>query len=206
MKYRALVLLVALPLLLVGVSHYVLYAYYERYEKIARYISTSYDCDASTANAIKHATAAADIYNLLSPVVGEEYAENTVIKLGVMNEYIERVMRPEGKYDSPREIMKDLHNNYAGIKAAKLADGNDAFRIILAFASNRTLIVNEIYNPFFDDKGPDQNVVAFGYDWFKLHHGEIDSRIQMKIARANDSEIVHRMEVSNFSWKSPTFQ
>ncbi len=196
MKYKVLALLIILPVLAWYGSLSFLAVYYERYENIAKHLEKNYKFDESTANAVKHAVASADIYNLLRPQLGDERAEKAVIRLGVLNEYIERYTRRKHP-DSVREIMKDLHNNYAGIRAAQLADGEDAFNVILTFASTRTLIVNEVYNPFFKIKGPDQDVVAFGYDWFKNHHGDIDSRFERKIAKAKNLRDLARIEISS---------
>ena len=178
-----------------------LHVFYDRYEAMARHIGKTLDYDADTANAIKHATAASDMFSALRPVMGDEIAEAAVIRLGVLNEYIERVIYPNDR-DSAREIMKDLHNNYAGIMAAKLADGSDAFDIIISFGANRTLIVNRIYNPFFSDKEPKNDVVAYGYEWFKEHHSEIDQRIEKKVARAKDLRAFNPIQLSNLKSKS----
>ncbi len=205
MKYKVPALLLILPLLaFYGFSSF-LNVYYERYENIAKLLEKNYKFDESTANAIKHATAASDLYNLMRPHIGDERAEMAVIKLGVMNEYIERYTRRKTP-DSVREIMKDLHNNYAGIRAAQLADGDDAFDIILTFASTRTLIVNEVYNPFFKAKGPNEDVVAFSYGWFKNHHGDIDTRFERKIARAKNLRDLTRIEISSLPVKSATIE
>lgn len=182
--------------LLLGAAGTALHVYFDRYSKMEEQIKQTMEYNASTSNAIKHATAAADMFNLLRHVMSEEQAEKTVIRLGVFNEYLERVIY-YGHTDSVREIMKDLHNNYAGIKAAKL-DQEDPFRVILAFSDNRTLIVDQIYNPFFDEKSPDENVVAFSYDWFNEHQAEIDERIQRKVMRAKDLRSL-AIQISNLS-------
>ena len=189
--------------LLLGATAAILHVYFDRYSKMEKQIKRTMEYDASTANAIKHATAAADMFNLLRQVMNEEQAEKTVIRLGVFNEYLERVVY-YGRTDSVREIMKDLHNNYAGIKAAKL-DQDDPFRVILAFSDNRTLIIDQIYNPFFEEKSPEENVVAFSYDWFNEHHAEIDQRIQRKIMRARDLRPL-AMQISNLSLQLPVIE
>lgn len=204
MKHTTLIITIAASLLFAA-SAFFLHVYYERYETMEKSLRQNLSLDPTTANAIKHATAAADMFNLLKPVLGEEKAETAVIRLGVANEYIERVIY-YGRTDTAREIMKDLHNNYAGIVAAKLADQSDAFPVILSMGSNRTLIVNEVYNPFFDQKSPEQDVVGFGYDWFKAHHEDIDDRIEMKVMRAKDLRPLAQIKISSLDWNYPVIK
>ncbi len=185
------------------VCSYALKQYYARYESIEKLLETSLAYNDSTANAIKHAAAASDMFSALRTVIGSNGAEKTVILLGLANEYIEQVIYPNDR-DTAREIMKDLHNNYVGIEAAKMADDNAAVadRLILSLANNRTLIVNRNYNPFFDEKEPKQDVVAFGYNWFDEHRAEIDSRIQMKMKRVKDLQPIDPIKVSGLAQKS----
>lgn len=203
MKYKISIFLLATFLLLAGLNS-LLNTFYSRYQTLSNHIEESRGYDENTANAIKHAVAASNVFNVLRQVMGDDLAEASVIRLGLMNEYIERLSYYNSKPDTAREIMKDLHNNYVGIMAAKLADSSDTFPVILSFAANRTLMVDEAYNPFFEDKGPEKDVVAFGYDWFKTHHSEIDTRIQKKVMRAKDLRSLAQMELSNLSWKSST--
>lgn len=203
-KKFALICMTLLILLPIALS-YGLGKYYARYEQMQKQLEISLEYDSDTANAIKHATAASDMFHALRIVLGDNAAEKAVIQLGVLNEYIEQIKYPNDR-DSAREIMKDLHNNYAGIEAAKLADDEDALPVILTFADNRTLIVNQAYNPFFEDKEPKQDVVAFGYNWFKSHYAEIDKRIQKKVMRAKDLRSLAQIELSNLPWQSATIE
>lgn len=192
-------------LLAVPASNTMLTKYYDGYESMEKSLQSSFSYDGGTANAIKHAKASADMYRALRLVMNDQMAEETVIRLGVLNEYIERVKYKEDR-DSAREIMKDLHNNYVGIMAARAANRTDAFKIILAFADNRTLIVRDIYNPFFEGKEPHKHVVEFGYDWFDEHRTEIDERIERKLARAKDLLPVETVQLSNIPHKAQTVE
>ena len=186
-------------ILLTIVSTFALSKYYARYESMEKNLETSLSYDASTANAIKHATAASDMFKLLRIAMGEDLAEKSVIQLGLLNEYIEQVEYPNDR-DTAREVMKDLHNNYAGILAAKMAD-SDSFKIILAFADNRTLIVKNIYNPFFEGKEPKNDVVAFSYNWFGQHRTDIDKRIEKRVIRSQEFWMDKQFQLSSLNRK-----
>ena len=203
MKYKKTIIFSVFVLAVLALApRFALDRFYLRYENMAKHLETSLDYDDSTANAIKHATAASDMYTVLHLVMDSDHAEKTVIALGVMNEYIEQSIYPNDR-DSAREIMKDLHNNYVGIEAAKLAGRADPFKIILAFADNNTLIVNRSYNPFFEAKEPKQDVVAFSHEWFDEHRQKIDSRIQMKLSRDVTFQQANQFKLSNLARKSP---
>jgi hypothetical protein len=180
--------------------------YYARYDVMEKNLQAENGYDKSTANAIKHATAASDMFTLLSRYVGDQWAEKTVISMGLVNEYIEQHKFPEDR-DTAREIMKDLHNNYVGIEAAKVARFTgtkiSAFKIIMASADNSTLIVNRIYNPFFHEKEPTTNVVDFGYKWFGSHRNEIAERIHWKMARIAALQDAEPFRVSSISPRPP---
>ena len=123
------------------------------------------------------------MFTLLRKAMRDDTAEQAVVAFGIFNEYLEQVIYPNSR-DTAREIMKDMHNNYAGIVAAKAAGRENFFPIIIAFADNRTLIVKDIYNPFFEGAVPQQDVVAYGTHWFDDHRADIDKRIEKKLARA----------------------
>ena len=74
---------------------------------------------AYSANAIKHAYAAAETYALLRAMaVPPGRASQIVYRLGQANEVAEYYGRRTGKRDPTREIYKDLYNNTAGVVAA----------------------------------------------------------------------------------------
>ena len=202
---RAIAISLLTTALLAGASSWAMSNFFDRYEVMERTLRTTFNYDRSTANAIKHATASADIFKFLREFVGDKNAETAVIQLGVLNEYIERVTHRNDR-DSAREIMKDLHNNYAGILAAKLSNESATFPVVLSFAASSTLIVNPTYNPFFEEKEPRDHVVAFGYDWFKEHYREIDNRIDRKIARAKDLQAFNPVQVSSVNTKSTSVE
>jgi|GEM_PF-1963986 len=156
-----------------------LFSFYDRYEAMAVQLEKSSPYDADTANAIKHAKASADVFNLLRAFMPDSMAEGSVILMGYMNEYLEQVLYAEDA-DTALEIMKDLHNNYVGIAAARLAEDADVYSLIISFADNRALIVKDIYNPLFEGKEPQDHIVSFGRHWFNENRAEIDKRIAWK--------------------------
>lgn len=88
---------------------------YERYSLILIYRENVYY---EKANAIKHATAAAETYLFIAPLVGEESAETVILVLGKFSEYFEKTVRLRHR-DSPAELLKDMHNNQVGITTAQ---------------------------------------------------------------------------------------
>lgn len=156
-------------------------AFYGRYEILSNRLENELGLDGGTANAVKHAYAAAELYYLVATVLPDRKADSLVTALGVMNEYIERITKLR-KPDSLREVMKDLHNNRAGIAAAKWqkrqGGKGDLLAIILRMAKDRVLIVARDQNPFYKDE--DQNnstVVGTARDWLESLHDKIDGRI-----------------------------
>ncbi|HZO44559.1 MAG TPA: hypothetical protein VFB68_01640 [Xanthobacteraceae bacterium] len=75
--------------------------------------------DPGFANALKHADAAATVYSVLRLVgVSAGAAENSAVKLGIINEQVEIYVK-RGSKDSTIEMMRDFHNNMVGITVAK---------------------------------------------------------------------------------------
>jgi hypothetical protein len=73
-----------------------------------------------TANSIKHAYAAHLVYTFFRDVgIGSETSELLTLRLGVVNELYEKMHRHPSQRDTVQELMKDFHNNIAGIEAAK---------------------------------------------------------------------------------------
>ena len=82
--------------------------------------------DPGFANALKHADAASTVYSMLRFVgVGAEAAENSVIRLGIINEQVEIYVK-RGSKECTLEMMRDLHNNMVGITVAKWRDSMTA--------------------------------------------------------------------------------
>lgn len=78
---------------------------------------------AYTANAVKHAFAAAETYAILRTLgTGQGWASQAVYRLGQLNEYAEYYGRRSEKRDPTREIYKDFYNNLVGVAAATLLE------------------------------------------------------------------------------------
>ena len=114
---------------------------------------------AYTANAVKHAYAAAQTYSLLrSFFVEKGVAAQVVYRLGQLNEYAEYYGRRGEKRDPTREIYKDLYNNLAGVAAASilerhappLSDSTRRLALIGQWTADGTIMAT-----FLDPRVPD---------------------------------------------------
>jgi hypothetical protein len=82
--------------------------------------------DSGYANALKHAEAASTLYSMLRFAgVSARASERVVIRLGIINEYIEMYVK-RGRKDSTLEMMRDLHSNMVGISVARWRDSATA--------------------------------------------------------------------------------
>jgi hypothetical protein len=104
------VLLVAAPLALLA-------GYYIAYEQMSRSLVFDRGIYYETANSIKHAYAASQLFDVLDSVMDAQAAEDAVVALGKFNERLEQVVRRPK--DSAAESAKDLWNNQIGITAAR---------------------------------------------------------------------------------------
>jgi hypothetical protein len=121
--------------------------FYWHYERYALSLLHTHQLTPEAANAVKHAYAAAQIYQLLAPIMGDAAAEKSVLFLGAKNEYLEQ-MFDWSNADSASEIAKDLHNNQVGITAAQwlaTQPAHDSARLrttLLYLAKTRSLVVS----------------------------------------------------------------
>jgi hypothetical protein len=76
-------------------------------------------------NAIKHAFAASEFYSLARLVLAPEQAHGLVVKLGEINEWVERYIKHDT--DVSTEVYKDLRNNIVGIAAAEFVYAQDGY-------------------------------------------------------------------------------
>lgn len=82
--------------------------------------------EAGFANAVKHAEAASALYSMLRFVgVNTRASERIVVRLGIMNEYVEIYVK-RGSKDTTLEMMRDLHSNMVGIVVARSRDSATA--------------------------------------------------------------------------------
>ncbi len=141
----------------------------------------------SAANAVKHAYAAAELYNFFCFIGMAEDAEEYVLLLGILNEYLERITKYT-KPDSPKEIMKDLHNNYVGILAAswhqkQKPPKRDLLRVIMNLADQNILITNRDDSPYFNEVFfAKSDAVSVSNHWFLENKTEIKNRTNLALS------------------------
>jgi hypothetical protein len=108
---------VIIMLLLLTTPLALLSSYYVTYEQMARELVFKHGIYYETANSIKHAYAASQLFDLCHVVMNADSAEAIVVTLGKFNERLEQVVRRPK--DSMAESAKDLWNNQVGITAAR---------------------------------------------------------------------------------------
>lgn len=107
-------------MVVLGVPAGLVVGYYTHYHLLAVQLINERQMDTERANAVKHAFAAAQLYQAFHAVgLNEHVAQHLVLHLGKMNEYAEHFLRKKSKRDSNAEMMKDVLNNYIGVEAAK---------------------------------------------------------------------------------------
>ena len=93
--------------------------FYGWFELQSRLTADRHALDGGYANALKHAEAAAALYSALRFVgVRAPASERIVVRLGVINEYVELYVK-RGRKDTTLEMMRDLHSNMVGISVAR---------------------------------------------------------------------------------------
>lgn len=136
LKIAALICMTSVVLLIV---------FYWRYEQYALSLVTEKSIPDEKANAIKHAVAAAEVYQAIAAVAGDARAESYVLFLGNLNEYLEQTIRIDS-LDVPAELFKDMVNNQIGITAAqwqhRTAPTGDLRQTILSLAQANILITS----------------------------------------------------------------
>ena len=103
-------------------------AFYGWFEHQSRVTADRHALDKGYANALKHAEAAAALYSIFRLTgLGDRIAGRIVVRLGIVNEYVETYVKRGGK-DSTLEMMRDLQSNMVGITVARSRDGATADR------------------------------------------------------------------------------
>jgi NhaP-type Na+/H+ or K+/H+ antiporter len=116
---RRLKLLVAVVLVLGTPAGFVV-GYYLHYHLLAVQLINERHMDTERANAVKHAFAAAQLYEAFDSIgFDAQTSQRLVLNCGKMNEYAEHFLRAKNKRDSNAEMMKDLLNNFIGVAVAK---------------------------------------------------------------------------------------
>ena len=178
-KIARFYILASLPFL-IGI--FFLAVFYSRYELVSDHLEKDLGYKGAEANAIKHAYAASELYDGLSHILETNEAEQTVLFLGLVNEYVERVTKFR-KQDSAKEIMKDLHNNVAGIVVAQRSKSNtedvyERLDILKKLADEEVLVTARDRNPFFsDDETRITNPVAYSRRWLDKNKKDIKQRV-----------------------------
>lgn len=154
--------------------------FYTRYEAVATRLQYDLGMDAEHANAVKHAYAAYQMYRLFDLVLDDQKAEHAVFVLGKVNEKFEQAVKFNNP-DTTEEMMKDMHNNQAGIIAARWAashpaSDNDSLDLILEVARKGGLILspNQIPVEEFDAVLPMQpHSIGTAHHWVNERRKDI---------------------------------
>lgn len=140
------------------------------------------------ANAFQHSHAAAKAYEGLRWVLPPAMAECAVIGLGLMNEYIEIVLKRD---DSTLEIMKDLHNNQVGVTTARWLEAHDAMAdldaMLVAMAADGTLLLasTDVPVPLTDtNNDPASAQIREAHRWYNAERARITADANAVLARA----------------------
>lgn len=164
--------------------------FYARHEALSDRLQRDLGFDGAAANAVKHAYAAAQVYDTLRMIsVPADLAQNTVLFLGIANEYAERIVKFH-KPDSTRELLKDFYNNYAGITTARWREtmgfDSSTLGMLIALAQARVLIVTRDQNPFYDDAAPlPDDTVASARNWFMAQQPAIQARVHQGLVASS---------------------
>lgn len=138
----------------------------------------------NVANAIKHAYAAAELYEFLFHFMGQKQAENMVLWFGTANEYAERIVKFR-KPDSFTEVLKDYHNNLSGIVAMQWrlghAKNKDMLELLIRMADNGILVLERSQNPFFQGRAPEENFMSMADIWLSTHKDSIKEQVSMRL-------------------------
>lgn len=169
-----LVILLALPAMaLVG--------FYLTYGKMESRLRANHGFSQMQANAIKHAYASYTVYDLLKKAgASDETAEMAVFRLGIFNEWLEKTVHGTGG-DSRSEVMRDLHNNWAGMSAAQWRWYQEqplkrsGLSLIKALLNAQTLLVERPVTSYETSDGPDYSVAK---SWLLPRRGVIRDHTQ----------------------------
>ena len=144
-----------------------LYDFYDSYNRLEIQLRASRNLELPEANAIKHAYAAYGVYTALRSFgAPDALAEKLTWKLGIANEMLEKVTFRDNP-DSLQEVMRDFHNNWAGISAGKWlwqqadgsGEGGSGLMVIKSLLEHNVLMTahpdllsanqEEVQNPYY---------------------------------------------------------
>jgi hypothetical protein len=159
--------------------------FYGWFELQSRLTTDSQALDAGFANALKHAEAAAALYSTLRFVgIDSRACEETVIRLGVVNEYVELYVK-RGRKDSTLEMMRDLQSNMVGISVARwresdaTSDHRSRSEQLVALARAGVLLQSEDDVSLSPEKRPRAKQRAdldWAVSWFERNRAAITQR------------------------------
>lgn len=147
-------------------------------------------------NAIKHALAAYETYQMVAWLLPDRASESLVISLGNLSEQTERITK-YGQPDPLSEVLKDLHNNYVGIVAAQwvLAQSDnkqenkqtDSLALIVKLSQrdgliNRREVMEAQAQRLSGDS--DDSKLALGNCWLRGQQAVIQRQTQALLAKA----------------------
>ena len=140
---RRLARLLIACIVLVLCTAIVFFAYHQY---LARTLASHEGFTKPSANAVKHAYAASQIYDALRTVgYSPDNAETITLQLGYANEHAEQVIKIHNP-DSLREAMRDLYNNQVGVVVARWheSSGSQAsiYALLTDLARNDVLITS----------------------------------------------------------------
>lgn len=169
-------------------------SFYAYFEIVSNTLETE-GMDGRSANAVKHAYAAATLYGFCTSLLDDLPCERAVLKFGILNEQVERITK-FGKPDSYAEILKDLHNNMAGVSVTRWRHRHGCpvktFDLILTAKQKGALVTDRKNNPLFDGRIPDRNFIRSGNEWLIRHRATIRTALEAALdhrtsCRANNA-------------------
>lgn len=171
--------------LLAIISAGVFFAYHGR---LAHHIAQQQHFNKPTANAFKHAYAAAQLFKAITAIgVADKTAEEMVAQLGFFNERLERLTKFHAP-DPVTEMMKDLANNHAGIIVAQCSntDTQTLQQRVVELAKNEVLVTSRRTITLAPSETsllnrPDRANAAIA--WFLAHRTSIAARVRRACER-----------------------
>lgn len=168
-----------LLILLIGVLSLPV-TFYAGFEIAADHIVSRYELPRQARNGVKHAYTAAVLCNLLRKTgVAQDDAESLLLLLGTLNERMEIYVKI-WKQDDGAEIRKDLHNNWAGVAAAKWrldhAADMELSEAVALLAKDKALMLSPVALPA-DSETHGIRRVSEAQAWLRDHQQAITEKI-----------------------------
>lgn len=170
-----------------------LFDFYDSYNRLEIQLRASRNLELPEANAIKHAYAAYGVYSALRSFgAPDALAEKLTWKLGIANEMLEKVTFGANT-DSLPEVMRDFHNNWAGISAGKWLwqqeDGTgeaSSGLIVIRSLLESNVLMTAHPKGFSDDDGLENPYYRVAEDWVAGRRSIISNDASMSLQRLTD--------------------